>query len=90
MPVPLSLSVLSYNKTLQDQNYIDYVDSVSCLANIFAKLSLNSTQLNFNSKAEIALFSDNTASHPPNHPTGKVVKLSKSSNSLIEDVKYFN
>ena len=48
-----------------------------CSGNIiirhFAKLSLNSTQLNFNFnfEAEIALFSNNTASHPPNHPPGK-------------------
>ena len=72
MPVPLSLSVLSYNKTLQDQNYIDYVDSVSCLANIFAKLSLNSTQLNFNSKAEVSFILKQI--QPPTHPTGLVEK----------------
>ena len=38
----------------------------------FAKLSLNSTQLNFNFnfEAELALFPDNTATHPhpPTHP----------------------
>ena len=55
-----------------------------------AKLSLNSTQLifNFNFEAEIALFSDNTATNPPNHPTGKVVKLNKTSNTSIEEFKY--
>ena len=35
----------------------------------FAKLSLNSTQINFsfNFEAEIALFSDNIATHPRTH-----------------------
>ena len=45
-------------------------------------------QLNFifNVEAEIALFSDNTATHP----TGKVVKWNNTSNTSIEDFKYFN
>ena len=35
---------------------------------VIAKLSLNSTQLNFNFEAEKILFSDNTATHPPTQP----------------------
>ena len=49
---------------------------------IIAKLSLNSTQFNFNFEAEIALFSN----HPP---TRKEVKSNKTSNTSIEDFKYF-
>ena len=45
-------------------------------------------QLNFNFEVEIALFSDNTATHPTNHPTGKVVKWNKTSSTSIEDFKY--
>ena len=47
-----------------------------------------STQLNFKFyfEAEIALFSDNTATHP----AGKVVKWNKTSNTSIEEFKYFN
>ena len=47
-----------------------------------------STQLNFNFnfEAEIALFSDNTATHP----TGKVVKWNKTLNTSIEDFNYLN
>ena len=49
---------------------------------IFAKLSLNSTKLNFNFnfEAEIALFPDNTATHPPNRESSK----------MEQDFKYFN
>ena len=56
---------------------------------IIVKLSLNSTQLNFNFnfEAKIALFSNNTATHPPNHLTGKVVKWNKTSKTSIDDVK---
>ena len=41
---------------------------------IFAKLSLNSTHLNFNLnfEAEIALFTDNTDTHPPNRESSKM------------------
>ena len=44
-------------------------DKDICLC-IIAKLSFNSTQLNFNinSEAEIALFPDNTATNPPTQP----------------------
>ena len=49
---------------------------------VFAKLNLNSTQLNFNFnfEAEIALFSDNTDTHPPNRESSK----------MEQDFKYFN
>ena len=46
---------------------------------IFSKLSLNSTQLKFNFKfnfeAEIALFSDNTATQPPTLGLGDIPKV---------------
>ena len=54
---------------------------------IFAKLSLNSTKLNFNFnfEAEMALFSDNTATHPPTHPP-----THRESSKMEQDIKYFN
>ena len=49
---------------------------------IIAKHSLNSTQLNFNFnfEAEIALFPDNTATHP----------LNRESSKMEQDFKTFN
>ena len=54
---------------------------------ILPSSALTQLNFNFNFEAEIALFSDNKATHTPNHPTGKVIKWSKTSNSSIEDVK---
>ena len=66
-----------------------------------AKLSLNSTQLNFNFnfEAEIALFQDNTATHRESSKMEQDFKYFnwrlqilqfKTSNTSIKDFKYFN
>ena len=55
-----------------------------------AQPQLNSFQLNFNFnlEAEIALFSDNTATHPTTHPPTH--PPSQESSKLEQDFKYFN
>ena len=57
-------------------------------SSVKTSFSPNSTQLNFNFnfEAEIALFSDNTATHP----TGKLVKWNKTSNTSLEEFKYLS
>ena len=42
-------------------------------------------QLSAQLKAELALFSFNTATHPTTHPTGKVVKRKETSSISIQD-----
>ena len=48
-----------------------------------AQPQLNSTSISI--EAELVLFSFNTATHPPSHPTGKVVKWNKTTDISIED-----
>ena len=48
-------------------------------------MGLASTSIQFTS-IEV----DNKATHQTTHPTGKVVKWNKTSNTSIEDFKYFN
>ena len=65
-------------------NYKSVKSAVKSILPSSASTQFNSTQ----TKAELVLYSDNTATQPTTHPIRKVVKWNETSNTSIEKLKY--